>query len=49
MQNASPGKDREANSLPAPKGLFLLVMRLYRPKDAALDGTWKEPPLQSTQ
>jgi hypothetical protein len=45
IQNASPGKDKEANWLPAPRGPFLLVMRLYWAKEAALDGSWKQPPL----
>ncbi|MGD9921992.1 MAG: DUF1254 domain-containing protein [Pseudorhodoplanes sp.] len=45
VQNESPGKDREANWLPAPRGPFLPIMRLYWPKPAALDGKWKAPPL----
>jgi hypothetical protein len=46
IQNESPGKDKEANWLPAPKGPFLLVMRLYRPKPEALEGKWTAPPLK---
>jgi hypothetical protein len=46
VQNGSPGKDNEANWLPAPKGPFSIIMRLYWPKDAAVDGTWQQPPLQ---
>jgi hypothetical protein len=46
VQNESPGKDKEPNWLPAPKGPFLIAMRLYWPKPEALDGTWKAPPLQ---
>lgn len=46
LQNESPGKAKEANWLPAPKGPFVAVMRLYWPKEAALDGTWKNPPLE---
>jgi len=46
IQNESPGKTLEANWLPAPKGPFVTVMRLYWPKEAALDGTWKNPPLE---
>ena len=46
VQNTSPGADKEANWLPAPKGPFFAVMRLYWPKPAALDGKWKAPPLQ---
>jgi len=44
IQNESPGK--EANWLPAPKGPFSMIMRLYWPKEAATDGKWKQPPLQ---
>ncbi|GGD45007.1 DUF1254 domain-containing protein [Pseudoxanthomonas indica] len=46
VQHESPGKDKEANWLPAPKGPFFLAMRLYWPKPEALDGSWKAPPLQ---
>jgi hypothetical protein len=46
VENESPGKDREANWLPAPKGAFFSVMRLYWPKPNALNGKWKAPPLQ---
>jgi len=45
FQNVSPGADKEANWLPAPTGPFLLVMRLYSPKEEALQGKWKQPPL----
>jgi len=46
IQNESPGKDKEPNWLPAPKGPFQIAMRLYWPKEEALNGTWKAPPLQ---
>ena len=39
IQNESPGKDKEANWLPAPKGPFFMAMRLYWPKPEALDGS----------
>jgi hypothetical protein len=45
VQNESPGKDKEANWLPSPKGPFAMYMRLYWPKQVALDGKWKQPPL----
>jgi len=45
VQNESPGPDREANWLPAPKGPFFAVLRLYWPQPAALNGKWKAPPL----
>jgi len=40
FQNESPGKGKEANWLPAPKGPFNLTMRLYAPKSDALTGKW---------
>jgi hypothetical protein len=43
FQNASPGADKEANWLPAPKGPFNLTMRLYAPKSDALTGKWNPP------
>ena len=46
IQRESPGKDKEANWLPAPEGRFVLMMRLYWPTDtppSLLDGTWKVP------
>jgi hypothetical protein len=49
LQHDSPGKAQEPNRLPAPKGPFVAVMRLYWPKAEALDGTWKLPPLKRVQ
>jgi hypothetical protein len=46
IQNESPGKDKEANWLPAPKGPFSVIMRLYLPKQEALEGKWTAPPLK---
>jgi hypothetical protein len=45
FQNASPGADKEANWLPAPKGPFNLTMRLYAPKNTVLFGEWNPPPV----
>jgi hypothetical protein len=45
-QADSPGKAKEANWLPAPKDEFVLMMRLYWPKEkdpSILDGSWKIP------
>jgi hypothetical protein len=49
FQNESPGKDKEANWLPAPTGAFNLTMRLYSPKSEALTGKWNPPPIVKTQ
>jgi hypothetical protein len=49
IQNESPGKDKEANWLPAPKGPFTIYMRIYWPKEEALNGTWKQPPMTKVQ
>ncbi|MCC8954235.1 DUF1254 domain-containing protein [Bradyrhizobium sp. Pear77] len=46
VQNESPGKDKESNWLPAPKGPFFVAMRLYWPKPEALQGKWEAPPLK---
>ena len=46
FQHDSPGKDKESNWLPAPSGQFILMMRLYWPKEtppSLLDGTWSIP------
>jgi len=48
FQNESPGKDKEANWLPAPKGSFNLTMRLYGPKSDMLTGKWNPPPVRRT-
>ena len=49
IQHATPGKDKEANWLPAPDGPFWIAMRLYYPKEEALNGTWKQPPLDRSE
>ncbi len=43
VQHQSPGKDKEPNWLPAPKGPFFMALRQYWPKPEALDGSWKVP------
>jgi hypothetical protein len=51
IQNESPGPDKETNWLPAPKGPFVLMMRLYWPSESPpsiLDGSWKPPHVQKT-
>jgi hypothetical protein len=43
LQKDSPGKDKESTWLPAPDGPIYVVMRLYWPKEEALNGKWKPP------
>src|SRR5262249_21895947 len=50
VSNKSPGKDKEANWLPAPADQFNMIMRIYLPSDtppSILDGTWTVPPVQA--
>ena len=49
FQNESPGMDKEANWLPAPKGPYSLTMRIYAPKADALTGKWNPPPVMKVQ
>jgi hypothetical protein len=49
IQNESPGKEKEANWLPAPKGPFMMAMRLYWPKGEATQGKWTAPPAQQVK
>jgi hypothetical protein len=52
IQNESPGADKETNWLPAPKGRFVLMFRLYWPREtppSILDGTWNPPPVKLTE
>ena len=49
FQHDSPGKAKEANWLPAPKGPFALTLRLYWPNTtppSILDDTWKVPAVE---
>jgi hypothetical protein len=46
IQHDAPDRDKVSNWLPAPGGPFFAVLRLYWPKQQALDGTWKAPALE---
>jgi hypothetical protein len=49
IQHTDPGPDKQSNWLPAPPGKFILMMRLYWPKEtppSLLDGTWTIPPVR---
>ncbi|WP_419174526.1 DUF1214 domain-containing protein [Desulfosediminicola sp.] len=48
LQAESPGKDKKANWLPAPRDTFSLCLRGYWPSDTSpsiLDGSWQPPPV----
>jgi hypothetical protein len=47
IQHDSPGKEKESNWLPAPDGAIFVVMRVYWPKEEALNGTWKPPAVRA--
>ncbi len=52
LQADSPGNAKEANWLPAPKGKFIPMLRLYWPKEtppSIIDGTWKPPVIKQIQ
>jgi hypothetical protein len=47
IQQQSPGKDKEANWLPAPEGeIGFLALRLYVPRQQVIDRTWEPPPVK---
>jgi hypothetical protein len=48
FQNETPGAEKESNWLPAPKGEFIPMMRMYYPSETSpsiIDGSWKIPPV----
>jgi len=50
IQNESPGKEKESNWLPAPKDGFVLMLRMYWPKDKSpsiMNGSWQVPPVKA--
>ncbi|MDS4026041.1 MAG: DUF1254 domain-containing protein [Candidatus Contendobacter sp.] len=52
IQNENPGPDQESNWLPAPKDKFILMMRLYWPKEkdpSILNGSWKIPQVRAIE
>ena len=46
IQSQDPGPDLQSNWMPCGDGLFNLMMRLYWPKQAILDGLWHPPALE---
>ena len=52
IQNESPGAEKESNWLPAPKDKFILMLRLYWPKEtppSIIDGTWEIPEVTTVE
>jgi hypothetical protein len=52
IQHENPGPGKESNWLPAPKDKFILMMRLYWPKEtppSLLDGTWSIPAVKVSE
>jgi hypothetical protein len=45
IQRDSPGKDKESNWLPAPKGQFYMLLRMYLPKQEIINGQYEIPPV----
>lgn len=43
VQSEAPDQAANVNWLPAPKGDFYVILRMYQPSDAILDGTYKLP------
>lgn len=48
IQSESPGADKQANWLPAPKGPFMMAARYYWPKPELLEGKWSSPAVRRT-
>jgi hypothetical protein len=46
IQHSEPPSGARANWLPAPRGPFHLIMRLYVPRASALDGIWVPRPVE---
>jgi len=52
LQHQNPGKEKEANWLPAPEGRFIPMLRLYWPKTtdpSILNGSWKPPAISQAR
>jgi len=50
IQADSPGKEKESNWLPSSgKGVISLVLRMYGPRQVAIDGKWLPPYLEEIQ
>jgi hypothetical protein len=48
VQHAPPASASGVNWLPAPRGRFHLMLRLYNPRGGVLNGSWSPPPVERT-
>lgn len=48
LSNKSPA-DESSNWVPAPKGRFKVLLRIYWPDDEVLNGQWQIPPLEKIE
>jgi len=46
IQRESPDKSKQSNWLPAPDGPFMMMLRIYWPKEQAINGGWVAPELE---
>ena len=49
IQHARPAGAAGANWLPAPRGQFRMIMRIYEPRRSVLKGRWRPPPVLRLQ
>ena len=49
VQASQPEGERGVNWLPAPKGKFVLVFRAYLPRGEMLDGSFRLPPVETSE
>jgi hypothetical protein len=49
IQADSPGKDKESNWLPAPKGPFYMLLRMYLPNIEVLNGQYEIPGVERVE
>jgi hypothetical protein len=49
IQHETPGPERAANWLPAPRGPFVLSMRAYEPRAGLVSGRFRLPAVERTK
>ncbi len=49
IQHSPPSSSKQSNWLPAPYGPFSIMLRMYRPAPAILNGSWKMPKLETVK